>query len=193
MPRALTLLALAFCLNLLLSSCGTSYATTQPATPKGRFYATSKRLSEISNLPDYNWKFKLESTSEPVFAWHKSGNLATITLSQGLVDATKSEHELAILLGQAMAHVSLRHPNSQDFTKYNDYKIREADRLGMAYAAKAIYYPRPAKQLWRRLQKQYGNNPYVGFHWTDGREETYTWNIEPIMRLYNGRKNNTVF
>lgn len=179
-------------MGLFLSSCATFYTVAAPNSIEGHFYKTTKRLSSISNLPDYGWRYKLLPTNEIVFQWNHDELGAVVSVSEGLVAQTSNDDELAVLIGQGMAHITLNHPNSSRFTFYDDKRIREADRLGMAYAAKAKYNPQVAKQLWLRLAKKYSMADYVGFHWTAGREETYVWNIEPILRLYRGRLNETV-
>jgi len=175
-----------------LSSCSFYCEKINPNQTACRFYNVKSDIKKISNLPSYDWKFKRISSSKPVLNWHLENREATVTISNELIKQTKNNDELTLLLTQAMAHLSLRHPNSVDFTTYDDLKVREADRLGMAYASRVVYDPRPAKAMWMRLADKYHGSPYVGFSWNEGREETYTWNIEPIMRLYNGRKNLTV-
>jgi predicted Zn-dependent protease len=82
-----------------------------------------------------------------------------IYVNTALIAFTKSEHELAMVLGHEVSHIELRHtaPNmlktvmSLGYTKYQEF---DADEAGVRLATAAGYKPEAAVTLFKRLSAQ---------------------------------------
>lgn len=74
-----------------------------------------------------------------------------VILSQGIIDFTQNEHELALIIGHELAHLTEGHSNAGPLGGTKDESLEfEADRTGLDYAVRAGYDPYLAIEFWRR-------------------------------------------
>lgn len=131
------------------------------------------RVHAASHMKDESWKVFL-LPSEEFNAFVTGGSY--VFVNKGLMDALKSDDEVAAVLGHELAHVSANHVyernahavaatlngsksiKEQDFQAAYTYKNEEeADRIGTLYAALAGYNPQAAADVWQKMYAQQGD------------------------------------
>lgn len=139
------------------------YIVCQPDT-----FATSQD-ERIQNIYNSLWVQTGMTTEYVPLTIDKSSTInayATvggITIFQGMIDFTKSDDEIALVLGHEIAHV-LSHDMTADISDeewLGKYQISQmearADKLGAVYIIKAGYDVCKARDMWLRLVKSGGD------------------------------------
>lgn len=86
-----------------------------------------------------------------------------IVLHRGIIDFTKNDHELAMIIGHEMAHYYLHHvhfdPPIQGLDKvvYDKQAELNSDKLGAFIAMQAGYDVCKGREVWRRFGDEYGD------------------------------------
>lgn len=131
------------------------------------------RVHAVSHLRDESWKVFLLPSDE--FNAFVTGG-SYIFVNKGLMDALKSDDEVAAVVGHELAHVSANHVyernayaiaatlNGSKSIKQKDFQAaftykneEEADRIGTLYAALAGYDPQAAADVWQKMYAQQGD------------------------------------
>lgn len=108
---------------------------------------------EPTSACDYNLRL---SGSTVINAYADGRN---ITITSGMMDFTKSDEELALIIGHELGHNTMGHIRkivgnfifSLGGTRYTRPFESEADYVGLYYMTRAGYSPKGAEGFWRRL------------------------------------------
>lgn len=88
-----------------------------------------------------------------------------ITVNQGMVNYTKNDNEIALVLAHELSHYQLKHVMQEDPTELSSLgrviwqlqKELNADKLGAFYAMQAGYDVCSGREIWKRLKEQEGD------------------------------------
>ena len=82
-----------------------------------------------------------------------------VVLYQGLIDFSKDDDEIALVLGHEISHVLLGHLGKLQATSVDEQAVLEsmADKMGAMYMMRAGYNICTAREMWKRLAEQYGD------------------------------------
>lgn len=163
-----------------------------------RLQAIFKRVHQVSHMKDEPWTVFL--IPEDSFNAFVTGG-SYVIVHHGLMKDVQSDDEIAYIIGHEIAHVAANHVYESQgynigamlagsksakrgsfqaaFTHENE---READRIGLLYAALAGYNPEAGASSWERMGDEYG------YHAT-------TYKTHPIAkeRAAENAKNAAVF
>lgn len=98
-----------------------------------------------------------------------------VVIFTGIIDYTKNDDEIALILGHEIAHGMLRHTYFKEF-RSSPYEISVAegntDKMGAVYIMKAGYDICKARNLWLRMGKEDGNyqggdHPTAAYRYTE--------------------------
>ncbi len=99
----------------------------------------------------------LEISDNPTVNAYNDGT--RIVIFQGLINYTKSDDEIALVLGHEIAHGTLHHLkelNTNDVNKVAELEAN-ADKMGAVYMMKAGYNVCKGREFFHRLLQSYGN------------------------------------
>lgn len=107
----------------------------------------------------------------------------SITVTTGMMDFTKTDEELAAIIGHELAHNTLGHIRkittnyilSLGGTRYTRSFESEADYVGLYYAARAGYDIENVEDIWRRIGARHSRNI--------GRAKTHPTTPDRFLRL----------
>lgn len=133
-----------------------AYADYKPPSQEERIQAIYTKLwAQTGVITDYV-PLSIDNSKE-VNAY---ANLTGITIYQGMIDASKSDDEIALVLGHEIAHVLSHDVEAQVSTNewQAKYQVSEmearADKLGAVYMMKAGFDVCRGRQLWLRFAKE---------------------------------------
>lgn len=132
-----------------------------------------ERIHSVSHVKDEHWTVVL--VPDPSFNAFVTGG-SYVIVNQGLMESLSVDDEVAAVLGHELGHVAANHA----FEKISQKRIaslagtettqkaiyqaaftheqeREADRIGILYAALAGYDPMAAHRIWQRKFEESGN------------------------------------
>ena len=131
-----------------------------PIEDHGRKMITLQRGDEtvdvtIETVPACNYSINLRNSD--VVNAYATGR--SITVTTGMMDFTKTDAELAAIIGHELAHNTLGHIRkittnyilSAGATRYTRPFESEADYVGLYYAARAGYDIENIEDMWRRI------------------------------------------
>lgn len=140
------------------------------------------RLLQVSHFAGENGKWKVFLLPDKEFNAFVNGG-SYVMVNKGLLDAVKSDDELAAVIGHEIGHNAANHIGErstyqqvalisgsksatrgtfqQSFTMTQE---NEADRIGILYAALAGYDPFAASRVWERMYASEGNQVLVSDH-----------------------------
>lgn len=141
---------------------------------------------ETNVIPVQRCAYSVRLSSSPVINAFANGK--TITVTTGMMDFTKTDSELALIIGHELAHNTMGHIRkiagnlilSGMNTKYSRPFESEADYVGLYYLARAGYDMDNVEQVWRRLARV---NPK-----SVARAKTHPTYSDRFLRLAAARK-----
>ena len=141
---------------------------------------------ETKLTPVQSCAYSVRLSSSPVINAFANGK--TITITTGMMDFTKTDSELALIIGHELAHNTMRHIRkiagnlilSGLNTKYTRPFESEADYVGLYYLARAGYDMDNVENVWRRLARV---NPK-----SVARAKTHPTYSDRFLRLAAARK-----
>lgn len=131
------------------------------------------RVHAVSHMAEEKWTTVLIDDKQ-FNAFTMGGTY--VFIFKGLMDQMRDDDEVAAVIGHEMAHVSANHAFERSANQqlslltgkkkqktegfaaaYTHENEREADRVGILYAALAGYDPYAAARVWERMHKSSGN------------------------------------
>lgn len=107
----------------------------------------------------------------PLLIMNAYNTSTKIVVYQGLIDFTKNDDELALIIAHEMAHSTLQHFSFTDVTT-DEQSILEsnADKMGAYYISRAGYDVCKARHMWERWKDTSGdylgaNHPSMAYRW----------------------------
>lgn len=176
-----------------------------------------QRVLAVSHMRSETWEVVLV----PDDSYNASTFGGTIVVvNQGLMKQAESDDEIAVVLGHELGHVAANHPfetltqnlmsqavrsksaKTEKFqAAFTHENEREADKIGILYAALAGYDPGAASRIWQRMYAARGNSrvrqdgtPYWMNHPVYGERAAETASLaETVMPYYTPGKKNPQF
>jgi predicted Zn-dependent protease len=159
-----------------LTASGAKINAQVDAVGYARLVAITQRVIKASHFVDEASQWKVVLLPEKDFNAFVNGG-SYVMVYKGLLDAVKSDDEIAAVIGHEVGHVAANHVGrqqayqivslldrknggeafEQSFTLAQE---QQADQIGILYAALAGYDPMAASALWSRLYAQQGQ--YAG-------------------------------
>jgi len=157
----------------LIKHYGTNINQNVDAKAYNRLQAVFTKIHSVTHYRSEKWTIVL--IPDPSFNAFVMGG-THVVVHKGLFSEIQNDDELAAILGHEMGHVTANHLSeaqaimatrirSKNAAKVENFATaftvdqeREADKIGILYAALAGYDPNAASQLWSRLYKKMGNN-----------------------------------
>ncbi len=159
-----------------LTTSGGKLNAQVDAAGYARLVAITQRIIAVSHFAEEASQWKVVLLPDDDFNAFVNGG-SYVMVNKGLLDAVKSDDEIAAVIGHEVGHVAANHVGrqqayqivslldrknggeafDQSFTLAQE---QQADQIGILYAALAGYDPMAASNLWSRLYAQQGQ--YAG-------------------------------